>query len=48
VRTVRGYRERLGITSMVFHVRRPAMDRAMVLRGIELLGREVLPRLANL
>lgn len=48
VRTVRGYRERLGITSMVFHVRRPAMDRAMVLRGIELLGSEVLPRLADL
>lgn len=48
VRQVRAYKERLGITDMVFHVRRPAMDRETVLRGIDLLGREVLPRLADL
>lgn len=39
---------RLGMDRMIFHVRRPAMDRATVIAGIDLLGREVLPRLARL
>lgn len=48
VSQVTAYRRRLGIDRMIFHVRRPGMDWEMVLRGIDLLGREVLPRLAAL
>jgi alkanesulfonate monooxygenase SsuD/methylene tetrahydromethanopterin reductase-like flavin-dependent oxidoreductase (luciferase family) len=39
---------RLRMDRMIVHVRRPAMDRATVIAGINLLGREVLPHLARL
>ena len=40
------YRERLGVTSMMFRLQWPGMDQARVLRSIRLLGEEVLPHFA--
>jgi len=40
------YRERLGVTTMIFRLQWPGMDQARVLRSIRLLGEQVLPRFA--
>jgi alkanesulfonate monooxygenase SsuD/methylene tetrahydromethanopterin reductase-like flavin-dependent oxidoreductase (luciferase family) len=40
------YRERLGVTSMMFRLQWPGMDQARVLRSIRLLGEQVLPHFA--
>jgi alkanesulfonate monooxygenase SsuD/methylene tetrahydromethanopterin reductase-like flavin-dependent oxidoreductase (luciferase family) len=40
------YRERLGVTSMMFRLQWPGMDQSRVLRSIRLLGEEVLPHFA--
>lgn len=40
------YRERLGVTTIVFRLQWPGMEQAKVLRSIRLLGEQVLPRLA--
>ena len=37
------YRERLGVTTMIFRVQWPGMDQAAVLRSIRLLGERVFP-----
>lgn len=39
------YRERLGVTTMIFRLQWPGMDQAGVLRSIRLLGERVLPSL---
>ncbi len=39
------YRQRLGITTMIFRVQWPGMDQTKVLRTIRLLGEKVLPML---
>ncbi|HET8576572.1 MAG TPA: LLM class flavin-dependent oxidoreductase [Methylomirabilota bacterium] len=39
------YRERLGVTTMIFRLQWPGMDPAKVLRSIRLLGEQVLPHL---
>ncbi|MEK7387744.1 MAG: LLM class flavin-dependent oxidoreductase [candidate division NC10 bacterium] len=38
------YRERLGVTTMIFRLQWPGMDQAKVLRSIRLLGEKVLPK----
>ena len=38
------YRERLGITTMIFRLQWPGLDQAAVLRAIRLLGEYVMPR----
>ena len=40
------YRERLGLTTMIFRLQWPGMEQAKVLRSIRLLGEKVLPRFA--
>ena len=40
------YRERLGVTTLIFRLQWPGMDQAKVLRSIRLLGEKVLPKLA--
>lgn len=40
------YRERLGVTTVVFRLQWPGMDQARVLRSLRLLGEQVLPALA--
>ena len=40
------YRERLGVTSMIFRLQWPGLDQARVLRSIRLFGEQVLPHLA--
>lgn len=40
------YRERLGVTTMIFRLQWPGMDQAKVLRSIRLLGEKVLPHFA--
>jgi alkanesulfonate monooxygenase SsuD/methylene tetrahydromethanopterin reductase-like flavin-dependent oxidoreductase (luciferase family) len=40
------YRERLGVTAMIFRLQWPGMEQAKVLRSIRLLGEAVRPRLA--
>jgi alkanesulfonate monooxygenase SsuD/methylene tetrahydromethanopterin reductase-like flavin-dependent oxidoreductase (luciferase family) len=40
------YRERLGVTSMMFRLQWPGMDQERVLRSIRLLGEQVLPHFA--
>ena len=40
------YRDRLGVTSMMFRLQWPGMDQARVLRTIRLLGEQVLPHFA--
>ena len=37
------YRERLGVTSMMFRLQWPGLDQARVLRSIRLFGEQVLP-----
>jgi len=44
---IEGYRERLGIEYMIFHIRRPGMPQQTVLDQIDLLGREVLPHVLS-
>jgi probable F420-dependent oxidoreductase len=39
------YRERLGLTTMIFRLQWPGMEQAKVLRSIRLLGEQVLPHL---
>jgi len=39
------YRERLGVTTMIFRLQWPGMDQRSVLRSIRLLGEQVLPHL---
>ncbi|HKB24264.1 MAG TPA: LLM class flavin-dependent oxidoreductase [Methylomirabilota bacterium] len=41
------YRERLGLTTMIFRLQWPGMEQAKVLRSIRLLGDKVLPRFAE-
>jgi len=41
------YRERLGVTTMIFRLQWPGMDQAKVLRSIRLLGEKVLPHFAS-
>lgn len=38
------YRERLGVTTMIFRLQWPGLDQAAALRAIRLLGERVLPR----
>jgi len=38
------YRERLGVTTLIFRIQWPGMDQAQVLRSIRLLGTKVLPK----
>jgi len=38
------YRERLGVTTMIFRLQWPGMDNEKVLRSIRLLGTKVLPK----
>ncbi|MGH7276236.1 MAG: LLM class flavin-dependent oxidoreductase [Candidatus Rokuibacteriota bacterium] len=38
------YRERLGVTTMIFRLQWPGMDQEKVLRSIQLLGEKVLPK----
>ena len=40
------YRERLGVTTMIFRLQWPGMDQERVLRSIRLLGEQVLPQFA--
>ena len=40
------YRESLGVTHFIMRVQWPGLEQEKALRSIELLGREVLPRLA--
>ena len=40
------YRERLGVTTMIFRLQWPGMDNEKVLRSIRLLGTKVLPKFA--
>ena len=40
------YRERLGVTTMIFRLQWPGMEQAKVLRSLRLLGEQVLPKLA--
>lgn len=41
------YRERLGVTTIIFRLQWPGMDQAKVLRSIRLLGEKVLPGVAG-
>ena len=38
------YRERLGVTTLIFRIQWPGMDQVQVLRSIRLLGTKVLPK----
>jgi alkanesulfonate monooxygenase SsuD/methylene tetrahydromethanopterin reductase-like flavin-dependent oxidoreductase (luciferase family) len=40
------YRDRLGVTAMIFRLQWPGMEQAKVLRSLRLLGEKVLPRFA--
>ena len=40
------YRERLGVTTMIFRLQWPGMEQARVLRSLRLLGEAVLPHVA--
>src|SRR5438132_9795397 len=46
VEEIARYRERLGVTAMIFRLQWPGMEQAKVLRSLRLLGEQVLPKLA--
>jgi alkanesulfonate monooxygenase SsuD/methylene tetrahydromethanopterin reductase-like flavin-dependent oxidoreductase (luciferase family) len=46
VEEIARYRERLGVTTLIFRLQWPGMEQAQVLRSIRLLGEKVLPRFA--
>jgi alkanesulfonate monooxygenase SsuD/methylene tetrahydromethanopterin reductase-like flavin-dependent oxidoreductase (luciferase family) len=44
VREIERYRETLGINCLIFRMQWPGMDHRQVMRQIELIAREVIPR----
>jgi len=41
------YGEELGVNYMIFRMQWPGMDQKFALRQIEIMGRDVIPRLKN-
>jgi hypothetical protein len=48
VSEVTRYSEELGVNMMIFRMQWPGMPQEQVLKQIELLGREVIPQVADL
>jgi hypothetical protein len=48
VSEVTRYSEELGVNMMIFRMQWPGMPQEQVLKQIELLGREVIPRVKDL
>ena len=48
VAELKRYSEELGVNMMIFRMQWPGMPQEQVLKQIELLGREVIPQVADL